>query len=348
MNEPKDKLNNASTKKVPPSVSEKPSDSRSGKVADKGHADAQPADAVSGNGAVTEDVVRRIVRETLREAKQTLSNEVAAKILSMLNTSLTNTATTITNTLDKPVVIRGDILNPITTNLNAIKNTVESMEKTLTSLNNAMTLDDPSQEMGVAAKALAEISEGLRNLSGSATQMVKTNEALRQLQQLPANIENGLTLLADPMERLTDSNGPVSQFLAQVDGLRNDVNQSLGTINDTVQKAKEALQQRQTELVEGQGHIQELIQGLSDSLNAPKMIRDEVVPKLGEFFGSVKASVDGLSKNLDGLKQDLSKIRDLSDFQKKALLAIKFGEACKSLQAAFDKALSETGPENNA
>ncbi len=205
--------------------------------------------------------------------------------------------------------------------------------------------DESGNDLENAAGKLVDLSKSLTKLSNGVIDFLDRSEGLarqledtpKQLEQLSSSIDNSSSRLKSFVDDLSNPEGQIGQFANNVNRLGERIEQSLSSVDEAVKQAEGTLFAKQDDL-------EKLIRQLSDGLDTPRMIRDEVVPKLGSFFDSVAASVKGLSGRIEGLKEQMDRVRDVSKFQEKALLAIRFGEVCKRLEEEFDKSLGQIDP----
>ena len=196
-----------------------------------------------------------------------------------------------------------------------------------------------------AAVSLASISTNISKMSDSLLAALEKVSGMGPcFQDVPDKINAASDRLNDIATRLSSS---ISSFTAPdgaMERFSKSASQFATMASDSVDRLTTSVSGAETRLSEKQKTLEDLVRRLSNGLDAPRMIRDEVVPKLGSFFDNVAASVKGLSDRIEGLKEQMDRVGDVSKFQGKALLAIRFGEVCKRLQEEFDKSLGQIDP----
>ena len=209
-------------------------------------------------------------------------------------------------------------------------------------------LSDISSSLSDSSKSLTEFLADLNNPTGKIVTFSNTVQTMsgtisKSISRVDSAVQTTEQHLRSEREQLERSASASVERIEQVfregvknlrdrqDSLEKTTESSVETIQSTIRSAETCLQSKQAEL-------EQLAVELRDAIDVPHVIREEVVPKLETFFGSVSESVNGLSERLSDLKERMASVGDLAEFRKKAELALQFGEACKQLQASFDAA----------
>lgn len=254
----------------------------------------------------------------------------------------------------------GEILRALPEKLSEARRWLQDIQKKLSEISNeiqtqkeAIPDEDENTELppidangaAKAAVSLAEMSAHISKMSeGLFSALEKVSGMGPRFQNVPDKIDtasrqlDGIAIqLSNSIASLTAPDGAMARF-------SDSANRLAAMASDSVNRLEGTISGAETRLAESHKSLEGLVRRLSDGLDTPRMIRDEVVPKLGSFFDKVADSVKGLSDRVTGLKDQIDQIGDVSKFQEKALLAIRFGEVCKRLQEEFDKSLGQIDP----
>ena len=303
--------------------------------------------------AITETDVRRIVTEALGNPPKDFWDSFEKKVRGIVVNASSGPFDQLKKKLNE--ILRmfedsaGDLDKQAKARVDDLKESLASVRDSVNGIANYLESDNGDEaandesgaDLESAAGTLATLSRSLNVLSNGVVDFIDRSEGIakqledtpNQLEQLSSSIENSSSRLKSFVDDLSDPEGRIGQFANNVNRLGERIEQSLSGVDEAVKQAEGTLSAKQDDL-------EKLISRLSDGIDAPRMIRDEVVPKLGSFFDNVAASVKGLSDRLEGLKEQMDRVGDVSKFQEKALLAIRFGEVCKRLQKEFEDSLT--------